>query len=122
MDSDDYLVSAALLGRGQDNNTLVADLASRFERSLPAHVNVERTGWGKNKEIKTLQIDLEPDRFRIEIDSHGPHPWIDHVVRGIRLKSEQVDMDQWLDRLATTLSQAANTSVQTRLAIEDALG
>jgi hypothetical protein len=121
MDGDDYLVSAALLGRGQDTVTLVADLAARFERSLPNYAKVERSGWGRHKGVKTLTITLESERFRIEVDRRGPHPWIDHIVRGICLKSDQVVMDEWLDRLAATLNNEATKSVDTRLAIEDAL-
>ncbi len=34
MESEDYLVSAALLGRGQENLALVADLAAR-DGALP---------------------------------------------------------------------------------------
>ena len=121
MDSGDYLISASLLRRGQDSLGLVDDLAARFERSLPAHVNVDRTRWGKRRKVKSLVVNLEPDRFRIDVDRRGPNAWIDQVVRGICLRSEQVDMDDWLERLAATLNREATKSVQTRLAIEDAL-
>ena len=102
MDRDDYLVCAALLSQGQNAATLADALAARFERSLPTHVDVDRAGWGKHKKLKTLNINLEPGRFRIEIDNHGSPAWIDQIVRGVCLKSENVDMDTWLDRLAAT--------------------
>jgi len=90
---------------------------ARFERSLPAHVDVERTGWGKRRKIKGFTIDLEPDRFRIEIDHRGSHAWIDHVVRGVCLKSEHVDMDRWLERLATALTREATRSAETTIVV-----
>jgi hypothetical protein len=121
MDSSDYLVSASLLRRGQDSLGLVADLAARLERSLPNHVNVDRAGWANRKKVKSLVVNLEPDRFRIDVDRRGPIAWIDQVVRGICLRSEQVDMDDWLQRLAASLSREAAKSIETRLAIEDAL-
>lgn len=121
MNGDDYLVSAALLAKGQDSNDLVADLATRFERSMPTYVEVKRTGWGKRKKVKALTITMEPERFRIEADRHGPRAWIDQIVRGICLKSEEMQVDRWLDKLATTLSREATKSVEARLAIEEAL-
>ena len=121
MDSEDFFVSAALLGRSPDATALVADLAARFERSLPGHVQVDRKGWGKAKKIMSLTVNLEPDRFRVQIDQRGPEPWIDQIVRGVCVKSEQVNMDRWLERLATSLNREALKSTETRLAIEDAL-
>lgn len=121
MDGEDYLVSAALLARGQANNALVADLASRFQRSLPAYVKVKRKGWRKRKQVKALSIDLGPERFRIENDPRGPRAWIDHIVRGICLKSEPLDVETWLAQLANALSQEATKSVEARLAIQDFL-
>jgi hypothetical protein len=118
---DDYLVSAALLRRGQDAPTLVADLAARLERALPDHVTVRRTGWGRRKQVRSLTIDLAPDRFRIEVENSGPVPWIDQIVRGICLRSDEVTMDNWLDRLAQTLNKEAKKSLDNRLAIQDAL-
>lgn len=122
MDNEDLLVSAALLGRGQDSSSLVADLAARFERALPTHVKVEWSGWGKRRKVKSLTITMDQERFRMQVHNGSLSAWIDQVVRGVCLRSDEVDMDGWLDRLAATLSREAKKSVETRLAIEDALG
>jgi hypothetical protein len=122
MDSDDYLVSAALLRRGQGTSALVADLADRLEHALPDHVTVERSGWGRRRKISSLAVTLDPERFRIALDSRGPTAWIDQVVRGICLRSDPTGLDQWLDRLAGSLSKEAAKSVEVRLALESALG
>jgi hypothetical protein len=121
MDSENYFVSAALLSRGQENLALVADLAARMERSLPKHVEIERTGWGKRRRIKGLTIRFETNRFRIEVDEQAPRALIDQIVRGVCLKSEQVSMDRWLGPLAAVLNLEATRSVEARLAIEEAL-
>lgn len=121
MDSDDLVVSAALLGRGQDSVHLIADLARRLERALPKHVTVDWNGWGKRRKVESLSVQLDQERFRIEVDRRGLSAWIDHVVRGISLRSDQLDMDDWLERLAASLSREAKRSIENRLAIEDAL-
>lgn len=121
VDSEDLLVSAALLGRGEDSEALVADLAARLERALPGRVSIERSGWGKGRKVKSLTVDLDQERFRVEVDRRGPSCWADQIVREIRLRSEQLGMDEWLERLAAGLSREARKSVEQRLAIEDAL-
>lgn len=121
MDGEDHLVSAALVARGQVNNDLVTDLASRFQRCLPAHAQVKRRGWGSRAKVKTLTVDLGSERFRIEADPKGPRAWIDQIVRGIRLNSEPIDIEPWLERLAAALSREATRSVEARLAIEEFL-
>ena len=105
MDSEDYLVSAALLSRGQESRALVDDLAARMERSLPAQVEIERAGWGKRRRVKGLTIHFETNRFRIEVDERGPRALIDQIVRGVCPKSERVSMDRWLEQLATMLNR-----------------
>jgi hypothetical protein len=121
VDNEDLLVSAALLGRGQDSHSLVADLAARFERALPSHVNIDWSGWGKRRSVKSLTINMDQERFRIEVHNGILSPWIDQVVRGICLRSVEVGMDDWLDRFAATLNREAKKSIETRLAIEEAL-
>ena len=121
MDSEDLLVSAALLGRGQDSADLVAGLADRLERALPRRVTVDRHGWGKGRKVKSLTVELDQETFRLQVDRREVSCWIDQIVREIRLRSEQIDMEGWLERLAVGLSREAKKSVENRLAIEDAL-
>jgi hypothetical protein len=45
-----------------------------------------------------------------------------HVVRGVCVRSEDVSIDDWFDRLAAALEAEATRSTQIRLALEEALG
>ncbi len=47
------------------------------------------------------------------------HCNIGHSSGGIRIRSEEVDMQTWLTRLLSTLQSEAATSEQTRTALEN---
>ena len=66
-------------------------------------------------------MKLDPTWFRIQLHGHRAIPWIDHVVRGVCVRSEDVALDDWLDRLAAALETEATRSTQLRLALEEAL-
>lgn len=117
-DDGEFEAFAALLHRGRDAPDMVASLADRLERALPDHVDVERGGF--RRRIKTLTVGFEPEQFRIEMHGHRTRPLIDHVVRGVCVRTDEVEMDDWLDRLARALADEATKSTTVRLALEAA--
>jgi len=120
-DGSDFLVSAALLRRTGDTSSLVGDLSTRLTRALPGRVEVRKANRLSGARMRSVAVDLAPDRFRIEIERQGPVAWIDQVVRGVCIRSVEVTLDEWLERLAVALSNEARKNVECRLAIEEAL-
>jgi hypothetical protein len=120
-DPADFDVSAALLRRGHDTTTLVSELAERLARALPDRVTVRRTGLLKGRTVRSVIVDLGAACFRVEVEGHRAAAWVDDIVRGVRIKSVELGVDEWLDRLAVALSAEANRSVEVRLALRDAL-
>lgn len=112
-------VSAALLRRGRDIPDMVGNLADRLERAIPDHVDVERRPFRRH--LRTLTVKLDPRWFRIELHGHRARAWVDHVVRGVCVRSDDVSFDAWLDGLAQALEAEALRSADIRLALEDAL-
>jgi hypothetical protein len=82
---------------------------------------VERAGgrFRKSEEIKSVQITLGDDTLRADVDGPTVRCSIGHASGGIRIRSEQVEMDAWLTRLLTILHNEASHSEQTRLALEN---
>jgi hypothetical protein len=119
-DETDFEVSAALLRRANDAGQLVEQLAARLHRALPNNVQIERKSW-RDRRPKSLSIELPPLRFRFELDDRRVGAWVDHIVREVCIRSEELTVDDWLDRLATALSAEARRSVNVRLALEEAL-
>ncbi len=118
-DDGDFEAFAALLRRGRDVPETVSDLAERLERALPGHVEISRGG--VRRRIRGLSVRFAPEQFRIELHGHRPVSLIDHVVRGVCVRTEDTDFDDWLDRLAKALAEEATKSTAVRLALEDAL-
>lgn len=118
-DGTEFEISAALLRRGADIPHMVASLADRLERALPDHVEVERSVLGRK--LRHLVVKVDPTWFRIEVHGHRATAWVDHVVRGVCVRSEHVVVDDWLERLAHALAAEATRSTEMRLALEEAL-
>ena len=97
---------------------MVSSLAERLERALPDHVDITRKRFGRGL---TIVVTLDPQVLRLELQGKKAAPWIDHVVRGVCVRSEELDFDSWLDRLAAALDQEARKNTSLRLALEDAL-
>lgn len=116
-DDMEFDVSAALLRRGRDIGEMVAGLAARLERALPDHVEVERRGLRRH--VRSLVVRFDPARFRVEVAGHHARAWIDHVVRDVCVRSDELPFDSWLERLAEVLADEARRSTETRLALED---
>lgn len=110
---------AALLRRGRDVPEMVTRMAERLERVLPDHV--ETTRRGLRRQVRGVVIRFSPQQLRVELRGHRAHAWVDHVVRGICVRSDEVGFDDWLDRVAQALADEARRSTEIRLALEDAL-
>ncbi len=116
----DFEAFAALLRRGRDVPEMVGNLAERLEQALPDQVDIKRSGL--RRRVDELVVNFRQRHFRVEVHGHGAVGWVDHVVRGINVRSDEVDFDEWLRELALALAEEATESTQVRLALQAALG
>lgn len=119
VDDGEFDAFAVLLRRGRDIPEMVTGLAERLERVLPDHV--ETTRRGLHRRVRSVVIRFGPQQLRVELHGHRPQAWVDHIVRGICVRSDEVGFDDWLDRVARALADEATRSTEIRLALEDAL-
>ena len=115
---ESFEVSAALLRRGNDIASMVSQLSERLQRALPDHVEVSRS---RLRRRATLAVDLGVERYRLELEGQRAHAWVDHIVREVCVRSDELDVDAWLERLASALEREAQASTTLRLALEEAL-
>ena len=114
------LISASLRADSSDVRVLVQVLADQLSGALGSRLVVERTKglFKKSGELRAIRIALAVDEFESVIDGAQLTCTIGHTSGGIRIRSDKVTMDIWLQRLLAALNDEAAHSQQVRLALE----
>ena len=115
------MATAALLADGKDVHMLLGVLAKQLASALGDRLTVERKGGllRHSEEIKALQVSVAKEDFRAELHGGGVTCTVGRTSGGIRIRNEEVDMDEWLRRLLTNLQTEAAHSQSARLALEN---
>lgn len=122
-DSDAFdldLAAAALRANGQDVGMMLELLSRSLQDALGRRLVVERSKGllKRSSEIKALEVTLGDDQLRAEVEGPSVRCTIGHSSGGIRIRSSQVDMDEWLRRLLSGLQAEADHSDTARQALE----
>jgi hypothetical protein len=108
-----------LASNNTDLRIMLRVLVSQLADVLGDRITVERAGrFRKSPDIKSVRIVLGDDTLEAVAEGSSVHCSIGHSSGGIRIRSEQVGMEEWLTRLLTTLQAEAAHSEQTRAALE----
>lgn len=93
----------------------MAALAPRLAELLPGRVTVEMKGGllSKPHPVK-VDVDLGEFRYAIALDGHRVTAKRAHVVRGIALKSAELELPELLDALAGELYEIARKGEEAR--------
>ena len=115
------LAAAQLRADSGDVSILVKVLVEQLSDALGSRLKVEKAGgrFRKSDEIKSLTITMVDDQFDAVVDGPVLRCTIGHSSGGIRIRSDKVDMDTWLNRLLTVLQAEADHSQAVRLALEN---
>jgi hypothetical protein len=115
------LAVSALASNSTDVRIMMKVLVNELAQTLGSRLVVERRGsrLRKSEEIKTVQVALGNDVLQADIDGASVRCTIGHSSGGIRIRSEEVDMNTWLKRLLSALQVEAAQSETTRLALEN---
>jgi hypothetical protein len=87
-------------------------------------VKVERRAvrlLSKQKRVTAIELDLGGTRYLLAAKEGSVEARCATAVRGIVLKSEVVSLDAWIDALLGELAHEAETSEQSRLALQQLL-
>jgi hypothetical protein len=114
------MAAAALRANSVDVPMMLKLLVGQLDDVLGKRLVVERTGGRlhKSDEIKSVRISMGDDDLQAEIDGGTVRCTIGHSSGGIRIRSSQVPMDEWLNRLLQGLQAEAAHSETARLALE----
>ena len=107
---------AALRADTADLAMFLDVIASKLADALPSHTHVERSAWPRRR-VRSVTVDIDDRRFRLH-RGHGVQADIAHVVRGVTLSTQRVDVDEWLRALAKALSEFAASQARGREALD----
>jgi hypothetical protein len=118
------LSAASLRASSGDLRTFVDVLADKLEQALPGRVRVERRAarlLSKQKHVTAIELDLGGTRYLLAAQGGAVETRCATAVRGVVLKSAVLPLDEWIDTLLRELADEAQTSEQSRLALEQLL-
>lgn len=103
--------------------TFVTVLGNKLAAALPGHVQCVR---GKRllrstPDIRRIGVNLDERVYTLARSSHGLDASIGHVVRGISLRNDQVELAEWIDALCAHLAETASRSASARAALAQLL-
>ena len=121
-DSDELqLAAASLRSNSSDVHILLKALCDELAGTLGERLRIERAGgrFHKSDAIASVSIALAGSQFDAAVEGAGLSCHVGHVSGGIRIRSESVDVDQWILRLLQALKDEAAHSESARQALEN---
>lgn len=112
------ILAASLRADARDLSAFFEVLAAKLSASFPESTDVDREGFRGRGRVKSISVDLGEHRYRLERNAAGVTCLHARAVRGIVLKNEELDLDDWIDALSRDLAEAAEQSERGRLALE----
>jgi hypothetical protein len=114
------LAAASLRADSADVRILVKVLADQLAAALGPRMTIQRAGgrFRKSDDIRSLRVVLDDDQFDAEVDGDALACTIAHSSGGIRIRSQKVEVDQWLSQLLAALKGEAAHSQSVREALE----
>jgi hypothetical protein len=116
--ADFELLAASLRADARDLDAFLEALATKLSASLPESTNVEREGFRGRGDVKSISVELGNHRYGLERTSATVTCLRANAVRGIVLKNEELDLDEWIDSLSHDLAEVAKQSDRGRLALD----
>jgi hypothetical protein len=112
-------VSAALAkSYAEDEREFLAVLGSLMESAFGTETRVDRRGFFGGGAIQRIVIPLGDYTYVIEDPGRGPLSAArKRVVRGVALKSEEMQVPEWIDALGAAIEARATTSQRARDAL-----
>ena len=110
---------AILRADADSTGDTLEQLSIRLGSALGGRVRARRSGLFGRGSITVLTIDLGDRRFLLERAGHGGlAARCSHVVREVAIRTDDLDLETWIEQLSRALSAAAQESAEARAALE----
>lgn len=123
-DDDSYdlsLAAASLRSNSSDVHILLKALCDELSDTLGERLRIQKAGGRlrKSDTIASVQISIGGNQFEATVDGPVLQCSVGHVSGGIRIRSEALDVDQWIVKLLEALKAEATHSESARQALEN---
>lgn len=117
------MLAAMVRADAGEMDTFVTVLGSKLAAALPGHVNcvTGRRLLRSTPDIRRIEVSLDERVYTLARSSHGLEASIGHVVRGISLRNDQVELAEWIDALCAHLAEMASRNASARAALAQLL-
>ncbi len=113
------MLAAQLRADSMDNEVFLEVLATKLSGALPAQVRVEsQGGLLKKRRVKSIDVELGDHRYTIGTAGRAIEAVHMHSVRGVKLRTDRLDVSAWIDHLSRELEARAAASEQARAALD----
>lgn len=121
---DIEVIAAALRADSADLDVFLEVTATKFEDALPDQTAVKRYGWLHSRRGKVERIDITIAEWTYSLSRihRGVQGHVTHVVHGIKLATNEVSLDEWLQSLSAALARYADEQARGRQALQRLLG
>jgi hypothetical protein len=113
------MLAASIRADASELGSFLNVLGRKLIDALPGQVTLvrEKKRFRESEKIQRIELSLEDLRFEIEDGGGRLVAMVSHIVRGMRLRSDEVPLDAWIDQLSKKLAEAAANSAKSRDAI-----
>lgn len=118
MAGDFDLVASALRADAADVDAFFGVMVGKLEDVLPGQVEVRRGGLFGRGAPEAVVVTLGDRVYEAERERRRVACRRRTVVRGIALKSEELDLGTWIDELSAGLVDEASRSARARTALD----
>lgn len=119
------LLAASLRADAADGPVFVDALAGKLEHALPGRVSVRRRRaglFGGERRARSLSVDLDGRRFALVLEGAAARATRGRLSAGIVIKTEELDLEQWIGELVQGAAAEASRSEEANRALARLLG
>ena len=122
---DMQMAAAALLANNKDVKMMLRLLGKSLQDTLGDRVEVAHSGGGlfhrQTDEVKNITVCLEQDEYQAALDGPSVRCTVGRSSGGIRIRSEQLPVEQWLTRLLSALQAEAVSNQSAQAALQNVI-
>jgi hypothetical protein len=119
---DMQMAASALLADNKDVRMMLRVLGKTLQDAFGDRVEVTHASGGllhhSSEEIKNITVHLGPDEYQAQLDGRSVRCIVGRTSGGVRIRNEELPIEQWLGRLLTALQKEAVNNQSARAALE----